>query len=86
MEKQLIEGTNYEIHKDGSLINIKTGRKKKWSISNKGYLRSSIWVNGKMKNVSQHRLLAEAFIQNECNKPQVNHKNGIKTDDRIENL
>lgn len=53
---------------------------------NMGYLRSALSKNGFTKLYSTHRLVAQAFIKNPDNKPEVNHKNTIKNDNRLENL
>lgn len=52
------------------------------TIHSKGYHK--IWYNGKSQYV--HRLIAEKYIPNPNNYPHVNHKNGNKSDNRVENL
>jgi hypothetical protein len=52
-----------------------------------GYHHVSICrAKNTVKSTRVHRLVAESFLLNPKNKPCVNHKNGIKTDNRVENL
>lgn len=51
-----------------------------------GYLVVSITVDGKYKVERVHRLVAETYLSNTDNLPEVNHKDGIKTNNHVTNL
>ena len=55
-------------------------------ITDTGYLRITLNKEGKKSNHLVHRLVANAFIPNVDNKETVNHKNGVKADNQIDNL
>ena len=63
-----------------------TGRILKLSRCYKGYLRVSLSFNSKRFSTGAHRLVALSFIPNPNNYPQVNHINGVKDDNNLENL
>lgn len=55
-------------------------------VDKKGYKAVRLSKNGKTKLFRTHRIIANTFIANTENKPQVNHLNGIKTDNNVDNL
>lgn len=73
---------DYEITYDGQIINKHNGHVLKGQPNSKGYLRVQI---GK-KFMFIHRLVAEKWIPNPDNKEQVNHKDGNKLNNCVDNL
>jgi hypothetical protein len=90
VEERIIEmyGAKISVYSDGSVWNHRGSKNKRrfGDLSDKGYRKIIVRENGRLHTVFVHKLVALAFIPNPENKPQINHKNGIKTDNRPGNL
>jgi hypothetical protein len=67
-------------------LSRKKSREIKTRVNNDGYIEVRLSKNGKTTTTFIHILIAKAFIPNPLSKSEVNHINGIKADNRIENL
>ena len=72
------------VHKNGYKYPIKERILK--PVLKRGYPSVNLCLDDKRKSIKIHRLVALAFMPNPESKATVNHINGIKTDNRLENL
>lgn len=87
MEFVELKEFDVKISPDGRVYSTVTGRPMKHSPDHHGYARVFVKLSsGKRRGLFVHRLLAAAFIPNPDNKPCVNHKNGNKSDNNLDNL
>ena len=76
----------YLVNRNGEVFSVRRNKKIKPGKDKDGYLYFVFSVNGKRATLKAHRIVAKAFVENPLNKPTVNHKNGIRNDNRAENL
>lgn len=89
MEKwKKIEGfEDYEVSDLGNVRSLKYGKVRLLKQMRKsGYLSVTLCKDSKLYGFLVHRLVAQAFLDNPNNLPQINHKNEIKTDNHRNNL
>lgn len=76
----------YQVSNLGRIKSMKTGRILKNIRNIEGYLTINLFKDGEGTNLRVHRLVAQAFIPNPENKPEVNHIDENKTNNRVDNL
>ena len=84
--KPIREFPQYYITKDGKVWSTKTKKWLKPSLDGYGYLQVKLCKDGKMYNRKVHRLVLETFVGSCPGGMQTCHNNGIRTDNRLENL
>ena len=96
--KQIPDLPNYEASSEGNIRHKDAIRKfgnknrivspsgRKFRSDKDGYLRFNVSINGKTITFKVHICVAKTFLPNEKNLPEVNHKNGDKKDNRLDNL
>ena len=76
--------TKYLVSKEGKIFNEKTGGELKQQKNGNGYLKVTLTIDGKQIQKLSHRIVAETYLINKS--IQVNHKDGNKSNNNINNL
>lgn len=86
MRKIIESYPNYSVDSEGRIFNNETGKEKAQYVNRDGYKVVDMYKNNKPTRKTVHRFVALAFIPNPENKPCVNHLDGNKENNKVENL
>jgi hypothetical protein len=78
--------SNYKVDTNGNVFSMKYKKNLKPSLGTEGYYHVVLCSKGVLKTFKVHRLVALNFISNPDNKPYINHIDGNKLNNRVENL
>lgn len=85
--KKIKQNENYSINENGEIRNDKTNKILSQTLnSGNGYMCIDLYCNNKRTKYCVHRLLAEAFLPNPENKPCIDHIDGNRQNNALENL
>ena len=79
-------GTKYVVFRDGTVMNYNTKKVLTQSDLGNRYNRVNLSINGKQVRMYVHRLVAEVYLDNPENKKQVNHIDGNRYNNNVDNL
>lgn len=86
MRKRIKNYPEYEICSNGQVYSLRRNTFLKPIVTKKGYTQVNLSVNGKRKAVLIHRLVAEAFIPNPDNLPEIDHIDTNRANNNVDNL
>ena len=76
----------YEVSDKGNVRNVRRNTLLKLTKTYYGYIQVNLYKNGIRTGLRVHRLVAQAFLPNPDNLPEINHKDEDKTNNRVDNL
>lgn len=84
--KRIEDWEDYSVTEDGRIWSHRSNKFLKCFSSKEGYIRLELNKDGLAKNLTVHRLVAQAFIPNPEGKSEVNHIDGNKSNNHVSNL